>query len=190
MSGFPEDESAWLIEMDGPLYWSGRDGCRAWWSVADAVRFCRWDDADRLRRLMGFEKARVREHVWPRTVMPAVVRPVPSVEPEPPPAPVQAGWTEEQERATASVSRVLHDEWIRFRDDPLRTPNPLHAMCAAIASVAPHFAPKVRVKLPERLPIEPVMRQETFERRTTYNQAIDACAAAIRAAGAEIEGEQ
>ena len=59
----------------------------------------------------------------------------------------------------------------------------------AIDKYAPLFAPKVRVKLPERLPIEPVMRPETFERRTTYNQAVEACAAAIRAAGAEIEGE-
>lgn len=180
MSGFPEDESAWLIEMDGPLYWSGRDGCRAWWSVADAVRFCRWDDADRLRRLMGFEKARVREHVWPRTVMPAVVRPVPSVEPEPPPAPAQAGWTLPVCAGNADTSAHEWNTCVR------EAPRKLGSECVR-CGVKDWWleAPKVRVRLPEPMPLEfPV------DVAAAHNRAVRACAAALRQAGVEIEGEQ
>ncbi len=58
------EEAAWLIEMPGPLYWSGREGCGAWRGATDAIRFARWEDADRLRIACGFQDAKVTEHIW------------------------------------------------------------------------------------------------------------------------------
>lgn len=58
------DESAWLIERPGPLWWSGREGCGAWTTATDALRFARWEDADRMRRVMGFDDAKATEHIW------------------------------------------------------------------------------------------------------------------------------
>ncbi len=65
-SGLVEDVDgrAWLIERDGPLFWSGRQGCGEWTTHVDALRFSRWKDADRMRISMGFENARVSEHIW------------------------------------------------------------------------------------------------------------------------------
>lgn len=61
------DERAWLIERPGPLFWSGREGCGAWTTHVDALRFARWQDADRMRIVMGFENAKSTEHIWSDT---------------------------------------------------------------------------------------------------------------------------
>lgn len=64
-------ETAWLIEFPGPLFWSGREGCGALTGANDALRFARWQDADRMRIAQGFQDAKCTEHMWYRTPAPS-----------------------------------------------------------------------------------------------------------------------
>lgn len=88
----------------------------------------------------------------------------------PPPAPAQAGWTEEQLDAA-------WDFHLRTRGYTLDLRPTREMICGQLAEIAPLFAPKVRVKLPIPFGGTPFAYYEAVER-------------ALRAAGVEIEGEQ